>query len=197
MPKSARGGESHPECRQREGSRPIGPGWAKASEPTEAFLELQIDTFRIISDWYHYAILNLIEVRDAKNNAEWFARRLGISPLEAHQALLRMKRLGLIKLEGSHLIRVGKNLKTPNDLADTAIRKYHYQNLRKAEESLDRDSIEQRDFGGITMAIDPSDLSKAKNLIQKFRRQLATALNTGKKERVYTFVTQLFPVDRK
>lgn len=167
-----------------------------ASAPAPG-VELEMDAFRTISDWYHYAILNLIELPEAKPDAAWFARRLGISLLEAHQALQRLKRLGLVTQDGRRLKRLRQSLSTPPGVSDAAIRKYHYQNLAKAEESLDKDSVDERDFGAITLAIDPDHLPEARKLISKFRKQIASVLAGPKKKRVYTFVTQLFPVDRK
>lgn len=157
--------------------------------------EVEMDSFRIISDWYHLAILNLLELPTCKPDAAWFARRLGISLLDAHQALQRLQRLGFIVKDGRKLKRIRKSLSTPNGVPDAAIRKYHYQNLSKAEESLDRDTVDERDFGAITLAIDEANLEQAKKLVAKFRRQLATVLSGKNKTRVYTFVTQLFPVD--
>jgi len=164
---------------------------------TEDGEELRMDSFRLISDWYHYAILNLLKVNDVRFYPEWFGKRLGISVLEAHQAILRLKRLGLIEQKGRTWLRTKRKLKTSTDIADAAIRRYHYQNLSKAEESLDRDPVTLRDFGAITMAIDPRQLPKAKALVQRFRSQMADCLSQGEPERVYTFVTQLFPIDRK
>lgn len=167
-----------------------------AGAPAETGTRLELDTFHLISDWYHYAILNLVEMKEARSAPEWYAKRLGISVLDAHRAILRLKRVGLLKLIDGKLKRTAQQVTTSTDISSTAIRKYHYQNLKKAEEALDREGVSTRDFGAVTLAIDPTLLPKAKQVLQRARRQVSSVLSSGKKERVYTLVTQLFPVDR-
>jgi uncharacterized protein (TIGR02147 family) len=38
---------------------------------------LSIEAFRVISDWYHTAILELVELSDFKYDADWIRSRLG------------------------------------------------------------------------------------------------------------------------
>ena len=57
---------------------------------------VDLDTFAVISDWYHYAILSLLEVTDARLDPRWISKRLGINRLEARLAIERLKRLSLI-----------------------------------------------------------------------------------------------------
>jgi transcriptional regulator with XRE-family HTH domain len=41
--------------------------------------ELANDTVNVISDWYHYAILELTRLQDFKPDSRWIARALGIT----------------------------------------------------------------------------------------------------------------------
>lgn len=167
------------------------------SEFKSGDFQLEMDTFRSISDWHHYAVLNLLELPDSKSDPAWFAARLGIPLLEARQAIQRLERLGLLTKQGRKLRRVRKSLSTPAGVSDIAIRKYHFQILNKAEKALDKDAVAERDFGAITLAIDPDRIPEARKLIAKFRRQIASVLAGKSKKRVYTFSTQLFALDRK
>ncbi len=98
--------------------------------------EMNLDEFRQLSDWYYGAILSLIDVKGAKIHPEWFARRLGITTLEAHQAILRLMRLGFIVNDGVRFKTLTKGLKTPSNVSDAAVQKYPCQNLKKAGEAL-------------------------------------------------------------
>ena len=50
------------------------------------------DIFAMISDWYHYAILELIKIKDFSSNVKWIANTLSITPSEVQIAI---ERLGL------------------------------------------------------------------------------------------------------
>ena len=53
----------------------------------ENTLQLSSDQFRLISEWYHFAILSLLKTPDFKNDAPWIAARLGIRSSVASEAL--------------------------------------------------------------------------------------------------------------
>lgn len=35
--------------------------------------DIQADTFRIISDWYHFAILEVIQLKESRSDIEWIS----------------------------------------------------------------------------------------------------------------------------
>jgi uncharacterized protein (TIGR02147 family) len=49
--------------------------------------ELSLELFKVIADWYHYAILELTFLPEFKPTAAWIAGKLGISEIEAKLAL--------------------------------------------------------------------------------------------------------------
>src|SRR6185436_5184266 len=52
--------------------------------------QLASDTANLISDWYHYAILELVRLREFKPDSRWIARVLGITVDEVNVALQRL-----------------------------------------------------------------------------------------------------------
>lgn len=171
---------------------------ADAAEGAQAPTQLEVDTFRVISDWYHFAILSLLETVKPQGTLPWISKRLGLSALVVEQALLRLRRLGFVELKGRSYVRTGLNeLRTPRQVPLAELRKWHHQIMEKAGESLDRDPVEMREFGGRTLAIDVKYLPEAKKLLNKFREDLGRLLERGDKKRVYVLVTQLFPLDRE
>lgn len=159
---------------------------------------LQIDLFEIIADWYHYAIMMLLEIQGAHGDARWIAKQLEISPSEAQLALERLLNAGLVKrkkerytIDSSYLTTADKTLTTP------ALRRHQRQILEKAIQSLENDPIEVRNMNSLTMAIDPSRLPKAKQMIEEFNQNLCAFLEGGKRSQVYEFGTFLFPLQRK
>lgn len=181
----------------------LGSGWKEAltklDESAEGpeYEELQLETFRVIADWQHYAILSLGSVRGNQASPTWIAGRLGISPTEARRAFDRLLKLGLVKLKGKGFYQSSKPLAVPTKGMTPAIRKYHQQMLRLAESALADETSPLELFSSVTMAVDEKQLAEARELIRKFRRKVCRVLESGTQERVYTLAIQLFPISRK
>ncbi len=165
---------------------------AKASD----FTILEMDQFHLISDWYHYAILSLLEIPGVKADSATISRRLGISAKEAEAAIVRLERLELIDPQTHKLPTKKTQLGTPTFTAP-ALRRFHLGMLKKAEESIERDSAEETSFSSITMAIDPKFMQEAKAEIKRFRRAMCQFLESGKQEKVYSLSIHLFPLDQE
>ena len=50
------------------------------------YQQVSLDAFNVISDWYHYAILELTTVKKFKPSEKWIAKSLGISVSEVNIA---------------------------------------------------------------------------------------------------------------
>jgi transcriptional regulator with XRE-family HTH domain len=163
-------------------------------DESDEFRSLKEDQFKAISDWYHFAILSLSELKDNEARPKWIAQRLNLDELIARDAFERLKRLRLIEVSDGKFRQSTRPLQTTRDVSSAAIRKYHHQNLKLAAEKLDSAEIDLREFSAITMAIDPSRIKRAKQMIEKFKREICRELNAGVKQEVYTLAIQLFPV---
>lgn len=159
--------------------------------------ELSIDTFRIIADWYHYAILELTFTPDFKPTARWISKALGISASQASLALDRLLKLGLLEANGKTLRKTQKNITTANkNLSSAALRQHQSQILEKAQVSLENDDIANRSMNGMTMAIDPTKMPAAKAYIEEFMNNMCTLMEKGSKRRVYQLGVCLYPLQR-
>ena len=158
-------------------------------------VQLEMDQYRVISDWFHFAILSLAETADFDSEIEVVARRLGITNKVAAEAVERLVRLGLInRSAGGELKPTGISYSTPDGIASLSLRRGHESNLELARQSLERDSIENRDFTAVTMAIDPLKLPEAKKRIRIFQNELCAFLESDLKTEVYKVCLQLFPL---
>lgn len=162
--------------------------------PTEHQL-LALDEFALLSDWYHYAILSLLDTPKTKFNAPWIARKLGISRTQAASAMRRLRRMKLVGRVKGHWKQIALPLKVENSVSTVATRSFHKQLLKKATESLENHPIEVRDFSSVTFAMDPQLVEHAKLRIRHFRRQLMRELESmGPRKTVYNLTVQIFPV---
>lgn len=157
--------------------------------------QLRLDTFALISDWYHYAILDLSLTAGFKSTPSWIARRLGITATEATLALERLQRLGLLKMRDGGLMKADVNITNFSaEVTTPALRRFQNQSLNLALEKLETVAVDERDYSVMTMAIDPARMAKAKEMITEFRRKLCRFLEAGEKKEVYHLAVQLYPI---
>jgi len=64
----------------------------------EAIVQLAHDAVSLISEWYPFAILELVRLQEFTPDTRWIARVLGIAPDEVNVALHRLLRMGLLEM---------------------------------------------------------------------------------------------------
>lgn len=158
---------------------------------------IDVDLFRVIGDWYHYAILFITETKDFKENPKWIASQLGISEIEVKLAIERLLKLNLLQKKNGKLAIWNKAFTTADkDTSTAALRKHMRQILEKAIFSLENDPMPTRSITAMTMAIDPEKISKAKAMIENFTQELSKYLEGGNKTQVYELNINLFPLQK-
>ncbi len=164
----------------------------------QEFQNLAVDQFRIVADWYHYAILELLLLKDFRHDPAWIAKKLRVSRVETELALERLERLQmLIRTEsGKYRLSPGNYSTIGNDFTAVAFRRLQQQVLTQALAAIESTPLERRDQSSMTMAIDASQLPEAKRRIKKFRRELTAFLqeNDRPKNQVYQLSVSFFPV---
>lgn len=170
--------------------------WTPTS--SDEFKDLNLDLFEAISNWYHFAILELTSIQGFKSNARWVSARLGISIVEVRQAVETLGRLGFLLIDkNGRWVDVSGSVTTINNkFTHAAFRKLQNQILMQASDALTSTPIEERDQSAMTMAIDHTQLAVAKEEIKKFRRKLCQMLQSGKRDSVYQLSISLFPVTK-
>ena len=161
--------------------------------------ELTHDAFQVISDWYHYAIFELVTLKEFEPDSKWIARVLGLSVSEVNIAVERLFRLGLLKrdqtgkwLQGSELITT-----TGSPFSTIAFRRLQAQVLQMALDALELVGMEWRDQSSVTMAIDSRRLPEVKERIKRFRRSLCATLQQDReRDAVYQLGISFYPLTR-
>jgi hypothetical protein len=57
------------------------------------------DQFELLSSWYHFAILELVQLKTFEPDGKWISTKLGISVTEANIAVDRLIRYEFVKVE--------------------------------------------------------------------------------------------------
>lgn len=163
-----------------------------------SFRQITIDQYSLISDWYHYAIIELLKVKNFNSDANWIAKALGITKSIASIAVERLLRLGLIEKNKEGELADTSSGFSSNinvDLTSMGSKQLQKQILEQSIEALLRVPISERNHTSMTMAIDPKHMPEAIKKITKFRRELCEYLESqGSASEVYQLSISLFPI---
>lgn len=156
---------------------------------------LALDTFAVISDWYHFAILDLTLLKTFRSDLNWIANRLGLTAFETAAAVDRLKRIGmLVEKKGKLYKAQGFYTNYSEGSTSAALKEYQRQVIKKSLQAVDNCPQERKDITSMTIAADSKKLKKAKEKIKKFRRDLCAFLERGESDSVYHLALQLYPV---
>ncbi len=162
---------------------------------SESYQLLAVDEFKLISEWYHFAILSLADLRDNVASPKWISTRLGISEKVADEAFQRLEKLSLIECEGTGFRKTGKTVTTTNDIPSSAIKQFHLQILTKAQDALIHEDLNKRDISSHCLAFDPEDMEEARLMIEKFRRRFVHTFRRKSAKKAYVIAMQFFSLE--
>ncbi len=165
--------------------------------PEKQFSLIRLDLLRVLSDWCHFAVLEMVRLKDFHEDPEWIAARLGnqVEQIQIQQIVNRLLRLELVertpegKLQQKTLHRT-----TPDDVPNSVIRKIQKEFMDQAKLALEQQAIDEREFYSFTFCLKKSDLAAAKEKIREFRREFAQSFDAEQGDEVYQLGIQLFRV---
>lgn len=165
----------------------------KAAKPSGAASghNLSIDTFHVVADWYHLAILQLLKLKTRGHDASAIAAALGIKPLQAADALERLQRLELVESRDGRLVPVDDYVIGPDGIPSNAVRKFHEQVLQRALAAIYLQPLEERDLHTTLMPVSQTDLPRARERIREFAQSFCEEFSESPAaDRVYSLSIQ-------
>ncbi len=160
------------------------------------YYKLSNDHFHLVSDWWHYGILNLTNTKDFKPSVSWIATRLGLTEKTVQEAWDRLFRLSLLKKEGKKVVRTYARLETSDNILILSIQKSHIQDLELIEKSILDIDPELRDHTSMTVVMNKKSIPKAKEMIRLFQDRLSEEIEVTPGEEVYKISISLFPLTK-
>jgi uncharacterized protein (TIGR02147 family) len=186
------------EVHRSRGLERLSPFFKKFKADFAPQRELALDLFRVIADWYHYAILALSLTDGFKSNPQWIAAELGISEAQTKIAIDRLLKLGLLVERDGALKSSTEGFTTADkQITHAALKRHQKQILEKAIESLENDPVDSRSMTSMTMAVDPAKIPTAKQMVEEFTQRLMQFLESGKQSQVYELGITLFPLQKR
>ncbi len=162
------------------------------------FQQVTIDTFSIISEPHHYALLELIKTENFKWDTKWIARRLKLTVSEVNIAINRLERVGLLsRNENGELYDTTDGFSTDirDGLTTEGQRKFQQRSLERAIATITQVPLSMRDNTSVIMAINSVDIPQAKQMLKEFRRKFCRQLENNKQlNEVYQLTLSFIPI---
>ena len=169
------------------------------SRPYRKLHPLKSAQYDYYTKWYFVAIREMVATKEFQEDPEWVAKALEpqISVSEARFALESLIRLKLIERNtAGKLFQTSQSLTTGDEVDSVAVSQFHKEMLKKGSESIERFSPQERDISSLSFGAGPDTARKIKELIQRFRKDVADVLLGSQEEsaEVYQLCFQLFPL---
>lgn len=172
---------------------------AAGSDESSEIQSLATDAAHVVSDVLHFALLELVRLREFQADVRWIARVLDVSVDEVQVALQRLVHLGLLEMEAPDrwVDRSGHAASNVDELAQVAVERLYEQVRRLASRAVREIPRGYRDQSSTTIAIRTARLPEAIERIGRFRREIVQLLEQdAERDDVYQLEIHFFPVTK-
>ncbi len=160
---------------------------------------LTMEQYTVISDWYHFAYLELIEMNSALyTDPKKAAQVLGIPVRTMKEGIQRLQAGGLLRVKDNGEFEVDSSTQIGEQIPSRAICNHHSQILKKIEKSMEVHPMERRVNTSAFVALPKSQVPK---LIEELRSAAVRILEphlqatqNQPKEELYCLSLHLFDV---
>ncbi len=162
------------------------------------YINLADDHYCVLSEWYHFALVELVRIKDFQNDPQWISKRLGISPEEVKKAIERLLHVKLLNLEDGKLTQTYDFFSSPSGTPSDAAKNFHKQIISRASDALMTQKIEERDFTSGFLRVRKSEIPIIAQKIKEFRRELSKEVESGEEhDSIYAFSIQFYRADQE
>ena len=163
--------------------------------PKRSFAALDARTFAAVSNWYYYAIRELVDTKDFREDVAWIQKRLNgrLMRKEVTEAIETLVHLNLLHRDANGILRYTQAVESSFDVPDSSLRRYHAQILQMAAAALNDVPVQEREIAGTTFTLRKEDLPRAKEIMRNALREVER-LGAGGGDEVYHAEVALFPL---
>jgi len=166
-------------------------------------LQLDKDRWEILRSWHHWAIREMVLLKDFQPDPTWIAVKLGrkITPAQAKESLEVLERLEFLRVdpESGRLRQSDPMITTSDEISNLIVRHIQRQFVELGLVSLFHDPVDVREISGVTLALRQDQIPVFKKMLKDFRRELnrqfSDSSETGA-DHVYHLETMFFPITK-
>lgn len=162
--------------------------------PGDGFTSIEVDNFKVVSNWVYMAILAMTDLKNFKGTEEEITKLLGgkATLSEVRSALVRLLDMKLLDwAEDGSLKPTHRRVTTTDDVRNEGAREYHKQVSQLAMEAVEGQHVNDREFQAFALAVPKEKLPLAKEMIRQFRSKFSKAIS-GNGDNVYQMNIQFF-----
>lgn len=165
--------------------------------PDNESRNLKLDVLKIISNWYHVAIMDMTDLYDFNlkyNTTLKIAKYLGVDQKEVKESIERLISVGLLKRENKKILKRHHKLVSPSGVSNQSIKEFHKQMLQKATTAITRQSIKRRYITGQTITISQEAYQDICEQVCKFQESVGQIIHSdvNQKNKLYHLGVQFF-----
>ena len=155
----------------------------------------------LLGQWYRLALLDFVTCSNFKLDIKWLADKFQLNPNIMLDTIKQLKSYGFLKVDDAgNLVKTYKKLRFPAEYSKASIRKYHEVQMKRAIQHMNvgqqQDSYNKRLIVGISVASNPENIEKAKQILHRAMYEAAEVLSSGSCTDIYHISIQLFPQTR-
>lgn len=162
-------------------------------------INLPMEQFIAISEWYHIAIMEMTELDDFIFTSENISKKLKIKKVQVEDAITRLLRLGLIKKENNKFVKEHLYSLFKSTDKNSALKKFHKQMLNKAVNAIDEQDNNEKFIGSRTFSISKTKLPEAFEISRRYLQEMNELFSDENEKRTETYHLniQLFNLVKK
>ncbi|MBN1306731.1 MAG: TIGR02147 family protein [Chitinispirillaceae bacterium] len=161
---------------------------------------LEKSQYEFYTQWYHSAILTLLDFYPITDDYAALASRLTppVTEATARKSVALLKKLGLVRRKtGGTWELTHKIITTGDHCRSIAVKAFQETTMRLAVEALHRHPPEKRNISTVTITIAEHNLDRINELIAQFRESLLQMAHDEKNpDKVYQLNIQFYPLTR-
>jgi uncharacterized protein (TIGR02147 family) len=151
-----------------------------------------LEKFKVISDWQHNAILELVDLAPKYHSIEALSKALSLPKKLIRESVERLLQMGELTTEASGWKTQSSVSFVGEQIPSDAIKQYHTQILKKAQEALHTQTVSEREYQASFFSLDVKDLESFKQDLSRMRRELIKKYgHKPSRNRVYSLSFQL------
>ena len=164
--------------------------------------ELDRRQLAFFEHWYHAAILEILRLDEARDDAAWLSNELSptVPESKVEDSLKLLTELGYLRRDDhrQRLYPTDVTITTGNEVIGLALVSYHRQMLKLAMDAIEGVAAEERDISALTLMATPELVAQFKEEIAGVRKRfLALAAAETHATEVVQLNMQLFPLKKK
>jgi uncharacterized protein (TIGR02147 family) len=160
---------------------------------------LASDTASLVAEWQHYAILEMVRLREFRTDSRWIARVLGLQVDEVNVALQRLLRLGLLTMDAPDRWTdwSGDTAASVRGFTRAALERLAEQSRSQLLQSVGGAAAARCAYSATTVAVPSDRVAEIAERIERFRQELlAFVTKDAHPDDVYRLEISFVPLTR-